>query len=181
VVRQDDARLTRLDPAGKVLGHTPLPGTPRLVAVGPRHVWVTDYENGTLTRVDRDGGRPRTSDTICAGAQGVAATEAVVWVTCTRADEVVAVDANSLAVRQRWAVPGEPDGIRLVDGAVWVAATKGPTLVKIDPSRSEPERGDVLGAVGPLADQANIDVVAAGGRLCVSSFREDVVICGPAT
>ena len=177
VVRQGAHDLTRLDRNGTILGATPLGAMPRLVAFGPSYVWTSDYADGTLTRVDPNGGPVRTTVRLCEGAQGMVVDAGIVWVTCTKSGEVVALDEATLDVRGRVAVSGEPDAIRLVDGRLWVAATRGPTLVEISVNPSAPA---VLGSWqisenSALQDRANVDLVVFDGRGWISSPRANKV------
>jgi outer membrane protein assembly factor BamB len=177
VVRQGAHDLTRLDRNGTILGATPLGAMPRLVAFGPSYVWTSDYADGTVTRVDPNGGPARTTVRLCEGAQGMVVNAGIVWVTCTKSGEVVALDEATLDVRGRIAVTGEPDAIRLVDGRLWVAATRGPTLVEISVNPSAPA---VLGSWQvaentPLQDRANVDLVVLDGRGWLSSPRANTV------
>ena len=177
VVRQGAHDLTRLDRNGTILGATPLGAMPRLLAFGPSYVWTSDYADGTLTRVDPNGGPARTTVRLCEGAQGMVVNAGIVWVTCTKSGEVVALDEATLDVRGRVAVSGEPDAIRLVDGRLWVAATRGPTLVEISVDPSAPA---VLGSWqiaenSALRDQANVDLVVLDGQGWISSPRANKV------
>jgi len=175
VVRQDARRLTRLDPSGKVLGEVPLPGKPRLVAATARHVWVSDYAGGTLTRVDPTTKAVRTTPKACDGAQGLAANPAILWVTCTRSNEVLAVEATAMRLMGRATVPAEPDAIRFIEGRLFLVSTAGPSLVELrgDPEAPAIRKVTALGNGAPLADAANLDLAAAGGRIWVSSFRDN--------
>lgn len=177
VVRQDANEVTRLSRDGTVLAHLPVGETPRLVATGSDAIWVGNYRAGTLSRIDPTDNTVRTSAQICAGAQGLASHNGVVWVACTQSNEVVAVDERSLTVLGRVRVPGEPDGLRVIDGRLFVVATAGPTLVELSMTASAPKiiQSRPLSDAAALADRANLDLVDAGGRIWVSSFRENRV------
>jgi streptogramin lyase len=177
VVRQDARVLTQLDRTGTKVGDVAVGTTPRLLAFGRTHVWVSDFGAGTVTRVDPAAGSAETSAALCQGAQGLAVDAGVVWLACTTSNEVVAVDERTMAVRGRVAVPGEPDAIRVVDGRVWVAATDGPTLVQLSADAGAPAvvSQHRLAGDAPLGDRANVDLAAAGGRLWVSAPRSNAV------
>jgi hypothetical protein len=175
VVRQDARVLTQLDMTGVKVADLAVGTMPRLLAFGRTTVWVSDFAGGTVTRVDPVSGQSQTTTTLCQGPQGLTVDAGVVWVACTTSNEVVAVDEQTLAVRGRVPVPGEPDAIRVADGRVWVAATEGPTLVQLalDPNAPAVLSTRKLGEAAALRDRANVDLVAAGGRLWVSHPREN--------
>jgi virginiamycin B lyase len=82
VVRQDAKVLTQLDRTGTKIGDVAVGTTPRLLAFGRTHVWVSDFGAGTVTRVDPAAGTTQTSAVLCQGAQGLAVDAGVVWLTC---------------------------------------------------------------------------------------------------
>jgi hypothetical protein len=186
VVRQDARVLTQLDRTGTKVGDVAVGTTPRLLAFGRTHVWVSDFGAGTVTRVDPaagtaetaaevSAGTAETSAALCQGAQGLAVDAGVVWLACTTSNEVVAVDERTMAVRGRVTVPGEPDAIEVVDGQVWVAATDGPTLVRLSADANAPAVVSQHRVAGdaPLRDRANVDLAAAGAHLWVSALRSN--------
>lgn len=177
VVRQQARLLTEIGPSGRGRSF-PLGNEPRLVTANDAALFVSNFGAGTVTRVDPSTGKERTSRHLCNGAQGLAATAAVVWMTCTPDNAVVAVDATTLRVVGRVAVDGEPDAIRLVNGRLFVVTTTGPTIVELatDPSHPVVLHTTALGHAAPLLDQANVDAVMAGGRWWVSSPGENRVV-----
>lgn len=177
VARQDASLVTQIPIGKSPKRDVPLPNKPRLVDVTSAYAFVSSYEAGTITRIEQEGDEVVTSEKICEGAQGIQALGEVVWVTCTRGNEVVAVDQKTLKVVGRVAVPGQPDGLWLGAERIYVAATDGPTLYQISNVPTAPTIifSKRLGNAAPLNDRANVDVIGFGGRIWVSSFREDVV------
>ena len=97
--------------------------------------------------------------------------------TCTRSNTVVAVDERSLKVTRRFTVKGEPDGIRVSGDSVLVLTTIGPTVYEMPTgARGKVERRAVVGESGPLFDQANVDLVVAGGRFWASDFQANLLV-----
>lgn len=177
VVRQQAGLLTRVTPTGKRGPSYHLGDEPRLVTANDTALFASNFTDGTITRVDPHTGQTATSDELCTGAQGMAATADVVWVACTPDDSVVAVDARSLEPLGSVAVDGEPDAI-LFDGShLHVVTTSGPTVVELstDPAHPEVVSRTPLGQAAPLFDQANVDAAVVDGTWWVSSPSENTV------
>jgi sugar lactone lactonase YvrE len=178
VVRQEARLLTRISRQGQVGPSYHLGAEPRLVTASSTALFVSNFLDGTVTRVDPTSGAHRTSGLICTGAQGLAVSGAILWITCTPSDKVVAVDTQTLRTTGEVTVPGEPDAIRLVGAGLYVVTTAGPTLVRIDADSKRPKVLSTtrLGDAAPLQDQANVDAVMTGGRWWVSSPSQNKVL-----
>jgi sugar lactone lactonase YvrE len=172
VVRQQARKLTRISPTGELGTSYRLGTEPRLVTASSTDLFVADVTDGTITRIDPKTGQRTVSKQVCDGAQDMADAHGTLWVTCTRSDTVVAVDEQRLQVTHKLTVKNEPDGIRVADGHVFVVTTAGPTVYELpSDGAGTVHRLDLLGKGGELFDQANDDLVAAGGLMWVSDYQ----------
>ncbi|HEY1487476.1 MAG TPA: hypothetical protein VGF84_15320 [Micromonosporaceae bacterium] len=170
VVSQDAHRLTGLDQSGKIRTRVVLPhGQPRAVLADDAGVFVSDYMNGTVSRVEH--GRLTTRH-ICDGAQEMRGAGSRIFVACTAGNQVIELDTR-LHVLGHVSVPGEPDGLALLDDRLWIACATGPALVALTISPLRIDRTVHLADGPALDDRANVDVAYAGGRLWLSSYRDD--------
>jgi adenylate cyclase len=140
-VAGDSAAL--LDTSGKILGQFPVGRTPVAVVSDGSTAWTLDADAQTISRVDRDGGRPLTkgpglSPTSLALGGGL------LWVAYVQEHGggkragIAALDPSTLAPRGQTLLPvtgpnsGEVPHVVYADGAVWVS---GPfdLLRRVDP------------------------------------------------
>jgi hypothetical protein len=178
VVRQAARRLTAITPHGRVLQSVALGREPRLVTAGDHSLFVSNFDDGTVTRVNPRSGAAITSPRLCRGVQGLATDQHTLWVACTTSGEVIAVNPATLRRTGRVELDDEPDAVRVADGHVFVASTKGPTLHEIGPDPHHPTvlRSRTLGAALPLFDRANVDLAVIGDQFWVSSPDRNRVI-----
>jgi YVTN family beta-propeller protein len=109
-----------------------LGSSPSAVAAGEGSVWVTNYDAGTVSRIDVP---TRTVvDTIPTGSvpTGIAVGAGAVWVTDNFGHRVSRIDPLVNRVVQTIPVGSNPNGIAVGDGSVWVANTNGRSLTRID-------------------------------------------------
>jgi DNA-binding beta-propeller fold protein YncE len=178
VVRQEARLLTEVHTDGKLGRSFPLGSEPRLIAAGHGGLFVTDFIDGTLTRIDPQTGTRAVSRRLCEGPQGMAEEAGAMWVACTSGDEVIAVDERTLRVLGRTVVANEPDAIRADGSRLFVLSTDGPTLQQLAPNPSSPTvlRARRLADALPLDDRANVDLLIAGARFWASSYGTNEVI-----
>ncbi len=171
VVRQEAKQLTRLNSDGSLAGHYPVGTEPRLVAASDRYVFVSNFGDGTVSRVDPTSQATKTSAKLCDGAQGLATGPGILWVTCTPAGRLLAVDPERLTVLGALDLAGEPDAVHIIDATVWVALAIGPTLVRIGGTPAAPTIANrYLIADNPgLDDRANVDFAVFGGQFWISA------------
>lgn len=181
VVLQSARALVRVETgSGEVVERHDAGLGPRLVTQGNGYLWVSDYVDGEVLRLNPETGERRSTRSLCDGPQGmVVDTEpesGLLWVACTGSDEVVGVDTDSLDVEARLPVPGDPDGVAVDEsGRVLVALQDGPSLAVLDPRERVVTSLLGVGDHPPLFDQANIDVVARGDRALLTSYLSDSV------
>jgi YVTN family beta-propeller protein len=112
------------------VGHNPVQ-----VAFGDNALWVTNKDDGTVSRIDLGGSGARVK-TIRVGEQpfGIAFGEGFAWVTNSKSNNVMRLDPGSgEPVGKPIPIPGQPVGIDVRNGQVWVTANDAGTLTRIDP------------------------------------------------
>lgn len=173
VVDQAGDRVLTLDPAsGKVTGSYPVGHEPRLVAVGPKGIYVANYTAGSLTRV-ADGHTTTRNAAHCLSPQGLTVAGGVVWVGCTIDGAVVGYDAVTLKPVERLAGLDAADAVVTDHSLVYAVGQSGPTVWTIDPSSREVTTRLTLGDAGPTSE--NVGAAVVGDQLVVTSPEENRV------
>ena len=159
----ESGRVTRLFPVGR---------EPSALTLASDSVWVANYRDQTVTRVDRETGR---TATIPVGGHptGITSYRDKVWV-LTFEELLVRVDPRFDAADDpiRLAVGGSPRFVRTRDpgriaaggGFLWVTAP-GTTVIRIEPDQPKSRLSIIpdVGANGPLAYGARELWVAGSG------------------
>jgi len=133
--------VTRIDPAsGKVLADIPVPSEPHRVAYGAGAVWVSNWHDNSVSRIDpatnRVAGSPIPIGSHHAGNLVVGAGD--LWVTSDYRPEaapddvvVVRIDPQTNRAIETVAVGGHPIDVAITAGAVWVSVANPGTLLRI--------------------------------------------------
>jgi len=132
--------VTRIDHvSGKVVADIPVPSEPHRVAYGADAVWVGNWHDNSVSRVDPETNRVVGSPipigfragNLVAGAGGV-------WVTSdyrvnAAAEDVVVVriDPQTNRAVETIAVGGHPIDIAATEGAIWVSVAAPGTVLRI--------------------------------------------------
>jgi len=96
-------------------------GSPPLrLDAGPKAVWVTSEEDGTLTRLDPDSGEVVSTRPLGKGVSGVAVGGKWTWVTNPERGVLLRLEPRSGRVKEI-PIPGEPGPIALGGNRVWLA------------------------------------------------------------
>jgi len=151
--------------------------SPLGVAVGQGSVWVSNYNDGTVSRV-----YPATRSVvpIQAGSTptGIAVGADAVWVTNSYSGTVSRIDPADDRVVSI-AVGNGPSGVAVGDGSVWVANGSDGTLSRIDPVSDNAKTirlGGATGATGVAVGDGAVWVSdAADGRVLRVNLRTDRV------
>jgi hypothetical protein len=178
VVRQKAHLLTEVHIDGRLGRSFRLGSDPRQVAADRRRLFVTDFVDGTVTRIDPRTGSRAVSRKVCNGPQGMAEQAGAMWIACTSDDEVIAVDERTLQVLGRIAVANEPDAVRAQGSRLYVLSTDGPTLHRLAPNPAAPTvlRTQRLADAPPLDDRANVDLLVAGTQFWASSYATNQLL-----
>jgi DNA-binding SARP family transcriptional activator/streptogramin lyase len=127
--------------SGKVVGDVPIYGRPVSIAVGEGAVWVTNADDGTLTRIDPETYEVVRTIGLGADVNYVAVGFGSVWVAGGNDETLFRIDPDSNAIEgkvQFKADPLVPKPVFFVaagEKAIWI--TRGNSLVRIDPRTTE--------------------------------------------
>jgi DNA-binding SARP family transcriptional activator/streptogramin lyase len=115
--------LLQLDPqTGKVAGRTPAVGEYWLdMAKGPGGIWVTDYSQDLVWRIDPVSKRPTGSVAVDHAPSGVAAVGGSVWVVSFLGGTIQRIDPQTLQVASRAEIGPNPSDLAGGPGGLWVA------------------------------------------------------------
>ena len=137
--------VLRLNPAsGRVVDTVGVGNRPTAIAAGAGSVWVTNGNDGTVTRID-----PQTlaTKTIPVGNDpaAVAVDAAGAWVANAGDNAVVRLDTDTNAVAATMPVGDGPAAILLTATALWVANLRDGTVMRLDRRSGDVEKTIRLG------------------------------------
>jgi YVTN family beta-propeller protein len=117
---------------GAIRAVVPLGTAPSVLAAGDGAVWVANYNQGTVSRID--AATRAVVETIPVGnaPSGVTVGAGAVWVTNNDGESVSRIDPTVDRVVQTIPVGNAPAGVAFGDGSVWVANSSDGTLTRID-------------------------------------------------
>jgi YVTN family beta-propeller protein len=130
---------------GAIAAQVPVGSSPSGMAAGARSVWVTNYNDNTVSRID-----PETRDVVQtipvdSTPSGIAVGAGAVWVANTFSDTVSRIAPAVNTVVQTIPVGNGPSGVAVGDGSVWVTNSSDGTLSRIDAVTGKPKRPIALG------------------------------------
>jgi YVTN family beta-propeller protein len=161
------AALGIIDPGtGAMVGEVPLRSPPGRIAVGVGSVWVTDFDNQTVSRIE--GRRVRQVIPVGGEPSGIALGSGAVWVANALGGTVVRIDPGTGQVVQTIPVGDEPSGMAYGEGKVWVASTVDHTVTGIDPTTGEITKRVRL-------DASPTDLAVGNGAIWATSQSADEV------
>jgi hypothetical protein len=108
----------------------PLGSSPSAVAAGDGALWVSNYNAGTVSRIDAATHALVETIPVGSGTSGIAAGAGAVWVANTLGGTVSRIDPGVDRVLQPIAVGNGPSEVAFGDGSVWVANSLDGTLMK---------------------------------------------------
>ena len=155
--------VVHIDPAsGHVAGGAAVGSQPTAVAYGEGSVWVANYLDRTIQRID-----PRTNVAgsgfggLSGNPTGIAVGGGFAWVTTFQGEELTQIDpANNLA--KPLAVPTGSRAVAFGEGAVWVVNDVQGTVIRIDPMTQS------LRSIELPAGAAPSGVAVGGGSVWVA-------------
>ena len=124
-----------IDPSlniAKADGSIAVPGQPTAIGLGDGAVWVADYSNNVVYRVDPDTGKTEATTRVGSGPIAVAVGLGAVWVANQNDGSVSRIDTRTNSVIKAISVGTSPNGIAVGADAVWVANAGGGTISRID-------------------------------------------------
>ncbi len=126
-------------------------------------VWVTNRFDGTISRIDPDGGEVVETIPVGLDPRGIAIGFGSVWVGLAGSNEVVRVDPQTNAVTQPIGVGNAPGSLAVSADAVWVANTLDDTVSRINPDTNS-VGGHDRGRGRPLGDRGRARDRVGGER-----------------
>ena len=106
---------------------------PSSVAVGAGAVWVANFNDDDVVRVDPLSGKATAKIPVGNGPFSVAVGEGAVWVANQFDDAVVRIDPGTNRVGKSIPVGDRPVAVAVGEGAVWVFNSIAGTVARIDP------------------------------------------------
>jgi YVTN family beta-propeller protein len=157
---QGDA-MRVIDPdTGAIVDTVPLGESAGRIAAGARSVWVTNFDDRTVSRME--SGRVRQVIPVGGGPCGIAVGSGAVWVANALDGTVARIDLGTGRVVETIPVGNGPSGVAYGEGAVWVANTGDHTVVGIDP-----RTGNVTKRIG--LDTSPADLAVGNGSVWATS------------
>ena len=141
---------------GVVTADVPVGSSPSSVAAGDGAVWVTNYNAGTVSRIDPATHAVKETIPAVSTPSAIAVGAGSVWVANTWSGTVSWINPTVNRVVETIPVGNGPSGIAVGDGSVWVANSSDGTLTRIDAVT-----GDVRQTI-PLGEGATNVAVAPG-------------------
>jgi YVTN family beta-propeller protein len=148
---------------GGVTAVVPVGSSPSGLAAGAGAVWVTNYNDNTVSRIDLARHAIVQTIPVDSTPSAIAVGAGAVWVANTFSGTVSRIDPDPTVDRvvQRIAVGNGPDGVAVGYGSVWVANGSDGTLTRIDAVGGKVEHTIGLGG-------GATDVAAGVGAVWVS-------------
>ena len=143
-----------LDPeSGDVTATVELKGRPGAVAASADAVWVTNPDDGTVTRIDPNAQEIRDTIQVGENPTGIAVGADAVWVVESGGPSVSRISPDTNEIVATIGVGNGPAGIAVGEGSVWVTNRFDWTISRIDP-----DRGDVVETIPVGLDPRGVAV-----------------------
>jgi len=161
------------DGSGRLVADVGVGASPSHIAVGEGAIWITNADDGTVSRVDPATRRQVDTIQVGNGPSGIAIGNGFVWVTNSLDGTVSWIDPKVNRVVQTIDVGNGPLGIVYAGGSVWVANTGDDTITQIDASSGRPRK--------PLPIAATELAFGAGALWASERASNQVVRIDPTT
>jgi peptide/nickel transport system substrate-binding protein len=139
-----------LDPrTGELAATVGLQDRPGAVAASADAVWVTNPDDGKVTRIDPDDQEIRDSIPVGENPTGIAVGEGAVWVVNSGGPSVSRISPDTDQVVKTIPVGNGPAGIAVGEAAVWVTNRFDATISRIDPDTNEALEEISVGGLDP--------------------------------
>jgi streptogramin lyase len=160
--------------AGRFVRSLPVGAVPDTVAVTERQLWVGNFSDSTVTRIDLRHSRVTTVGTSAAPTS-LALGAGSAWIASRFASTILRLDGTTAQVDATIELTHPADGIAYGAGALWAVSEEAGTLTRIDPKTL---RATIVrrGLAGPSA------VAVANGRVWIAaSFSKRLLRYDPHT
>ena len=154
---QENALGELSTPSGELDASVSLPVAPTRIAWGLDSLWVTQFDDHSVARVDPRDRTVRQTIPVGSGPSGLAAGAGAVWVANSLDGTVSRIDPATNRVVQLIRVGGRPSEVVFGNGSVWVASSGTQTVSELNATSGRVRRRIELGAdpsglaVGPGA------------------------------
>jgi YVTN family beta-propeller protein len=115
---------------------------PNQIAAGFGALWVTNSEDGTVSRIDPNARTVVQRITVGSDPTGITTGAGAVWVANSDSRTVARINPGTSTVVQSIQVGNGPTGVAVSPSAIWVANSLDDTVTKIDP-----ESGKVIAII----------------------------------
>ena len=141
--------LGLIDADGEAIAaEIPVDTAPTSVARGEGAIWVTNANDGTVSRIDPVTRSVRQTVRVGSGPSGIAVGAGAVWVANHGDGTVSRIDPETNTVVDTIAVGNNPTAVAFGEGSVWVTNSADRTLSRIDPANGRVVRTIKTDAVG---------------------------------
>jgi len=107
------------------------------MATGPSGVWLTDYEEDRILRIDPARNSVALDRPLIHGPSGLAFSEQAAWIAKTRGRLVTRVELRDDSVAAEIPVGARPLPVAVGEGGVWVKNEQDSTVSRIDPQTNQ--------------------------------------------
>jgi YVTN family beta-propeller protein len=168
--------LALIDADGEAIAAAiPVDAAPTSVARGGGAIWVTNANDGTVSRIDPVTRSVRQTVTVGDSPSGIAFGAGAVWVANHFDGTVSRIDPETNTEVDVIAVGNGPTAVAFGEGSIWVANSLDRTVWRIDPASGRPFRKIKTDAVGR-------GIAIGGGSVWVTDeSSRSVVRIDPAT
>jgi YVTN family beta-propeller protein len=118
--------------SGQLDATVSLPVAPTRMASGLGSLWVTQFDDHSVARVDPRDRAVRQTIPVGSGPSGVAVGAGAVWVANSLDGTVSRIDSATNRVVQRIRVGGRPNEVAFGNGSVWVASSGTQTVSELN-------------------------------------------------
>jgi YVTN family beta-propeller protein len=156
--------------SGKIAAQVPVGVAPGGAATGWSAIWVSNANDGTVSRIDEFTNDVRQTIQVGHGPAGIAVGGGAVWVANGLDGTVSRIDPTTNQVVQTITVGNGASGVAFGEGSVWVANSADGTVSRIEPSTGHVTRtlAATVGATGIAVAFRRVWVVSPSTGVLVS-------------
>jgi YVTN family beta-propeller protein len=168
--------LGLIDATGEgVVAEIPVDRAPTSVARGEGAIWVTNANDGTVSRIDQVTRSVRQTITVGSSPSGIAVGAGAIWVANHFDGSVSRIDPETNTVVDTIPVGNGATAVAVGEGSVWVTNASDRTVSRIDPAR-----GRVVHTI--QTDAVGRGIAVGGGSVWITDeSSRSVVLVNPWT